>query len=120
MSKLSKEQKAANIARTGLPNPDYKQPLSMWFFGFVVSLVFVGIILYVGLSANAEKTARQASSPHTTQAGEWMREVSALPASPEREVFISELGVAMSDGTISDEEHTNLSADYQVLTHKAE
>ena len=118
MSKLSKEQIADNIASTGLPNPDYKLPLSTWFLAFLLGVFVVGFTVYAGLSSNAKKEARQASSPHTTQAGEWMREVSALPASPGREVFISELGVAMSDGTISDEEHTNLSSDYQVLTNR--
>lgn len=47
-----------------------------------------------------------------------MREVSALPESTERQVFISELGVAMSDGVITDKENANLSADYTVLTGK--
>lgn len=88
----------------------------------VIALPFLPLIA-LALSSNAEPTEIQTSTDTSTnviQAGEWLREVSTLPASPEREAFVGELGVAMSDGTISDEEHTNLSADYQVLTHKAE
>lgn len=99
-------------------NPNYKLPISTVIFAFSAGVGIMLAAVIIGLNSNAEKTARQASSPHTTQAGEWMREVSALPASPEREVFISELGVAMSDGTITDEENANLSTDYQVLTNR--
>ncbi|WP_339343277.1 hypothetical protein [uncultured Psychrobacter sp.] len=114
-NKLTKEQIAANIERTGLPNPDFKLPLSTWLLAFLIGLGFVTTILYIGLSANAEREEREANSPNVTQAGVWMRGAAGLPKTPESEVFISELGVAMSDGKISDEEYTRLSTDYDVL-----
>lgn len=119
MAKLTKEQIADNIARTGLPNPDFKLSVRWWLLTIIGATLMVGIAIYIGLQANADKVERQASSPHTTQAGKWMREVSALPDSPERQVFISELGVAMADGVITDEESGKLATDYTVLTGKA-
>lgn len=119
MAQLTKEQIAANIERTGLPNPDFKLPLWVWFFAFLTSALMMGSVFYFAMKAGDEKAAMQASSPHTTQAGNWMREVSALPESPERQVFISELGVAMADGIITDKENTDLAADYTALTGKS-
>ena len=99
-------------------NSNYKLPISMYIFAFsaVAGILLAAVI--IELSSNTPKGARQVTNPHTMQAGKWMLEVSASPASPEREVFISELGVAMSDGTISDEEHANLSVGFQVLINK--
>lgn len=118
MAKLTKEQIADNIERTGLPNPDFKLPLWSWLLIFLWAMIMVGFLLFSATKSASEDEKRQASSPHTTQAGKWMREVSALPESTERQVFISELGVAMSDGVITDKENANLSADYTVLTGK--
>ena len=117
-AKLTKAEIEANIKRTGLPNPDYKSSAFAWLLSLTASTILMGIVIYVGIQANNDKVARQASSPHTTQAGVWMREVSALPKTPQRQVFISELGIALADGVISDEEHTNLSIDYETLKSK--
>lgn len=113
--KLTDAEKQANIKRTGLPNPDYKMSSHLWIITLIgIIIIFAGTV-YFSVSAHKDKAFNRASSPHTTQAGEWMRNVSVLPETPERKVFISELGIALADGVISDEEHANLSADYEAL-----
>lgn len=99
-------------------NSDYKLPYWAFMVSIIGSIVIFGIMVYFAIQGNTEKEARQASSPHTTQAGQWMRDVALLPDTPERKEFISELGIALADGVISDEEHATLFIDYQTLQSK--
>ena len=99
-------------------NPNYQLPISTVIFAFSAAVGVLLAAVIIGLNSNAEKTAKQASSPHITQAGEWLIVVSVLPVNSEHEAFVSDLGVAMSDGTITDEENAKLYANYKALTNK--